>query len=90
MFYVMRVKFVKDGTTKKSEVMDYETRNEAMAKFHTNLGTDMSDSTLSGSMCTVINSHGGQEAHEYWGETDIDKPVDVPEDNDESEDESEG
>ena len=79
MFYVMRVKFLKDGTTKKSEVMDYQTRNEAMAKFHTNLGADMGDDTLSGSMCTVINSHGGQEANEYWGETDGDKPVVIPE-----------
>lgn len=74
MYYVMRVKYQKDGTVKKSEVMDYETRDQAVAKFHTNLGTDMVDDTLKGSMCTVINSHGGQEAKEYWGETDIDVP----------------
>jgi len=80
MFYVMRVKFLKDGTTKKSEVMDYETRDQAVAKFHTNLGTDMVDETLKGSMCTVINSHGGQECKEYWGQTDIDPdPVPVTE-----------
>lgn len=72
MFFVTRVKFLKDGTTKKSELMEYATRNEAVAKFHTNLGTDMADATLKGSMCTVINSHGGQECKEYWGYTDID------------------
>ena len=37
-----------------------------MSKFHQNLGTDMADDTLNGSMCTVINDHGGQEAKEYW------------------------
>lgn len=79
MYYVMRVKFLKDGTTKKSEVMDYESRTDALAKFHTNLGTDMVDESLKGSMCTVTNSHGGQEAKEYWGETDIDVPVDPAE-----------
>lgn len=79
MYYVMRVKYLKDGTTKKSEVMDYETRDQAVAKFHTNLGADMVDDTLKGSMCTVINSHGGQETKEYWGETDMDVPTPEPE-----------
>ena len=65
-YYVVRVKFLKDGTQKKSELMDYATRQEAIAKFHDNLATDMKDATLSGSMCTVINSHGGQEVKEYW------------------------
>lgn len=80
MFFVTRVKFQKDGVVKKSELMSYETRNEAVAKFHTNLGTDMADATLKGSMCTVTNSHGGQECKEYWGYTDID-PEPEPEPN---------
>lgn len=65
-YYVVRVKFLKDGTQKKSELMDYATRQEAIAKFHDNLATDMKDASLAGSMCTVINSHGGQEDREYW------------------------
>lgn len=72
MFFVTRVKFQKDGVVKKSELMSYETRNQAVAKFHNNLGADMEDATLKGSMCTVTNSHGGQECKEYWGYTDID------------------
>lgn len=66
MFYVVRVKFLKDGTEKRSELMAYSTRNQAIAKFHSNLASDMSDDTLAGSMCTVINDHGGQEDKEYW------------------------
>ena len=66
MYYVVRVKYLKDGTEKRSELMAYETRNQAMSKFHQNLGADMADDTLNGSMCTVINDHGGQEAKEYW------------------------
>lgn len=72
MFYVMKVKFLKDGSMKESPVMTYEEPNRAKAKFHKNLGEDMDDSTLKGGMCTVINSHGGQECKEYWGYTDID------------------
>lgn len=72
MFFVTRVKYLKNGEVKKSELMSYDTLNQALAKFHTNLGTDMVDESLKGSMCTVINSHGGQEAREYWGYTDID------------------
>lgn len=72
MFFVTRVKYLKTGEVKKSDLMSYDTLNQALAKFHTNLGTDMVDDTLKGSMCTVTNSHGGQEAKEYWGYTDID------------------
>ena len=73
MFFVMRVKYQNDGEVKKSEVMNYEDYDRAIAKFHENLGTDMKDDTLKGSMCTVINSHGGQERYEYWGETDMEE-----------------
>ena len=65
-YYVMRIKYQKDGQVKKSEVMEYDTRQAAIAKFHTNMGTDMADDTLKGSMCTVINGMGGQEEAEFW------------------------
>lgn len=70
MFYVVRVKYQKDGTEKRSELMAYETKQEAMAKFHNNLGADMSDDSLRGSMCTVLNEHAGQEDKEYWEVTE--------------------
>jgi hypothetical protein len=70
-YYVMRIKYQKDGVIKKSEVMDYDTLKKAEAKYHTNLGTDMEDDTLQGSMCTVINGAGGQEMSEFWGTMDI-------------------
>ena len=66
-YYVMRIKYQKDGTIKKSEVMDYDTKQAAEAKFHNNLGADMADENLMGSMCTVINSMGGQEMTKFWG-----------------------
>lgn len=66
MFYVVRVKYLLDGTEKRSELMAYETQQEAVAKFHNNLGADMSDDTLKGSMCVVLNAHGGTVDKEYW------------------------
>lgn len=66
MFYVVRVKYLKDGTEKRSELMAYETRTQALAKFHQNLATDLVDDTLKGSMCVVLNEHGGTEEKEYW------------------------
>ena len=77
-YYVMRVKYLKDGTVKKSEVMSYATKQEALAKYHTNMGTDMVDDTLKGSMCTVINGMGGQEIADYWSEPE---PEPTPEPN---------
>lgn len=65
-FFVVRVKYLKDGTIKKSELMEYATKQEAVAKFHSNLGADMVDETLQGSMCTVLNSEGGQIEVAFW------------------------
>ena len=65
-FYVVRVKFLKDGTQKKSELMDYATEIQARQKLYSNLATDMADDTLQGSMCTVLNSIGGEVDREYW------------------------
>ena len=78
-YYVMRIKYQKDGTVKKSEVMDYDTMQKALAKFHTNIGTDMSDDTLAGSMCTVINGAGAQIETSFWGEIPLDEPQPEPE-----------
>ena len=66
MYYVIRVKYLKDGTEKRSELMAYETKQQALSKFHTNMGTDMADETLNGSMCVVLNNHGGTEESDYW------------------------
>lgn len=45
-YYVVRVKKLKNGVYKKSELMDYDTERQALAKFYTNVGTDMNDDTL--------------------------------------------
>jgi hypothetical protein len=66
-FYVVRVKWLKDGTIKKSELMSYEKKEQAIAKYHSNMATDMVDETLSGSMCTVLDALGGCVLNDYWG-----------------------
>lgn len=65
-YYVVRVKYLKDGTEKRSELMSYADKQTAIAKFHTNLGTDMVDDTLQGSFCTVLNSSGKEVVSEGW------------------------
>lgn len=57
-FYVLRVKYQTDGTTKLGTVMTYTTLREAEAKFYKNLGEDMSDTTLSGGVCKIFASDG--------------------------------
>lgn len=65
-YFVVRVKFLKDGSAKPSEVMEYSTQKDAIAKFHWNLQTDMKDETLCGSTCVVINAYGGVLKQEHW------------------------
>lgn len=68
-FYVVRVKYLADGTEKRSELMAYDTRLEAESKFHINVGTDMADTTLNGSMCVVLDSFGNSICTKYWVRT---------------------
>lgn len=65
-YFVARVKTQKDGQIKKSELMDYATEQEAEAKMYTNIGTDMDDDTLQGSMCTVFDFAGNEIERKYW------------------------
>ena len=65
-FYVIRIRFLEDGTVKKSEVMEYDTHRQAETKFHNNLATDMADDTLLGSTVMVINAYGGVTDCEHW------------------------
>ena len=65
-YFVVRVKELKDGTLKKSEVMDYEDKKSAVAKLYNNIGTDMNDDTLQASMCTVLDIEGNEVKRDYW------------------------
>ena len=65
-YYVIRIRFLKDGTVKKSEVMEYNTYRQAEAKFHSNLATDMADDTLKGSTCMVVSAYGATMNTEHW------------------------
>jgi hypothetical protein len=66
MYYVVRVKYLKDGTEKRSELMAYDTKQEALSKFHTNMGTDMADESLAGSFCSVLNNMGFLVTSDNW------------------------
>lgn len=70
-FYVFRVRFLKDGTTKKSEIMTYPTLRQAEAKHYSNLGTDMADDTLSGGVGMVISSDASVLTKTKWGQKTI-------------------
>ena len=52
---------------KKSELMSYEKKEQATAKYHSNMSADMIDETLSRSMCTVLDALVGCILNDYWG-----------------------
>lgn len=66
MYYVVRVKYLLDGTEKRSELMAYDSKQAALSKFHTNMGTDMADETLKGSFCSVLNEMGFLVQSDCW------------------------
>ena len=80
-YYVVRVKWLKDGTIKKSELMSYQTQQEAVAKYHSNMALDMADDLLSGSMCTVLDQLGSVILNDSWGHVTVIENNPEPEQN---------
>lgn len=67
--YVLnRVKFLKTGGVKEQTPTIHDDLKSAQAKFHRNIGTDMDDTTLSGSVSIITDTKGGYKDSFSWGE----------------------
>lgn len=77
-YFVARVKEQTDGTIKKSEIMEYDNKKAAVAKLYSNIGTDMGDDTLQGSMCTVLDMEGNEVKRDYWEDSQYNPPEPEP------------
>lgn len=78
-YFVVRVRFLAEGGIKKSELMSYQTYEQAVSKFHSNLAQDMVDDTLTGSMCSVLNIDGTLVKQDFWGHWVEESPAPEPE-----------
>lgn len=60
-YYVIFIQFNKDAQAENRTVPKaFDTLDDAIAEFHTQMGKDMKNATLGWSMGTIINSEGGQ------------------------------
>lgn len=67
MYFLNRVKFLKAGGVKEQMPTVHDSLKSAQAKFHRNIGTDMDDETLSGSVSVITDSEGERHDHFSWG-----------------------
>lgn len=65
-YYVILAKKYNDGTADKKSIYVYQTIDEAVASFHSQLGGAVGASTIDSVLCLVINSVGGVLRSEYW------------------------
>ena len=65
-YYVILAKKYNDGTADKKSIYVYQTIDEAVASFHSQLGGAVGASTIDSILCLVINSVGGTIRSEYW------------------------
>lgn len=73
-FFVERVKYLKDGTIKKSEQMEYATEKAAEKKFFKNVSDDMDDETINASFNVILNSIGALIEKKFWKNANVDIP----------------
>lgn len=65
-YYVILIKKYNDDTADKKSLYVYETIDEAVASFHSQLAGAVGASTIDSVLCLVINSVGGTLRSEYW------------------------
>lgn len=65
-YYVILVKKYNDDTADKKSLYVYETIDEAVASFHSQLAGAVGASTVDSILCQVVNSVGGTIRSEYW------------------------
>lgn len=65
-YYVILVKKYNDGTADKKSLYVYQTLDEAVASFHSQLGGAVGASTIDSILCLVVNSVGGVIRSEHW------------------------
>lgn len=68
IYILNRVKFLANGGVKEQTPTIHEDLKSAQAKFHRNIGNDMDDTTLSGSVSVITDSKGGEYDNFSWGE----------------------
>ena len=56
-YFVILIKKTTDDKSTKS-IYEFGTENEAVARFHSSLGTSMNDETITECLCVVIDSFG--------------------------------
>lgn len=68
IFILNRTKFQKDGTIKSVETSLHDTLSSALAKHYRNIGADMEDEKLSGSVSVITDTLGNRHEGYSWGE----------------------
>lgn len=67
-YFLNRVKFLKSGGVKEQTPSIHDNLKSAQAKFYRNIGTDMDDETLSGSVSVITDTKGGSHDSYAWGD----------------------
>lgn len=64
--YLIEIITYNDGTKENPAIYSYETKDEAIARFHTELGGWMKKDNVAHILCMVTNSEGGVYKNESW------------------------
>lgn len=73
-YLLNRTKFLANGGVKALEPSVHDDLQSAQAKYHRNIGTDMDDTTLSGSVSVITDTDGNSYESFTWGKI-VEKPI---------------
>jgi hypothetical protein len=66
MYYVIEISKTKDKETESKAIYSYPTHDEAIATFHTKMGSAMKNENYLMELCQVIDDRGAVQDTEYW------------------------
>lgn len=71
-YYLLTIQYNKEAQAENRTVPKaFDSLDDAMAEFHTQMGKDMKNKTLGWALSMVINSDGGIHASEKWTSKEV-------------------
>ena len=71
MYYLIDIETYNDGTAASKAIYAYESEGEAVASFHSRLGSAMKNKNCATCLCKVISETGTEVKSEFWARPEV-------------------
>lgn len=71
MYYLIDIETYNNGTADSKAIYAYASESEAVASFHSRIGSAMKNATCRSVLCKVISETGTEVKSEFWARPEV-------------------